>query len=1054
MFFEPQFSDERKPSVAWMPVIERWFLDAKYFTTHSESDVIELTKNAESNGSVAVSIYSLLGFDDKTFRKSIGTTKAAASDFGIFPQANSDRPTVVPFPGWARWTNRSTVVKLGMIWTFPVNVSSTAVSLHLSVEPGILWRFVDLYNYEDFAGDVWNQDFYLMQSVIKSNTLKMLNNVSFSRVENALSNMPPVKIVVETPIVGSPDTSETSNVKLAWLNMSDNTWVVLCNTSVQVTTACSPLNQLQATAYVNTSLFFDYARNHPDPYLMTHKNQYKIQDTWLVPLDHSKLSYYPLGFASNYTTGTGQNAGKHVYTQGQLDCMACDSHLQGGRPCDGCGGRFEVFSYAGCYVADGNGDLHPETWTEVSSSTSPYAGRKVVGCDSRVIPFGVPSSNTGGCSPPGFKGKVVLQPGGGFRAFIDADTFSVTVGAGLCVTPTPDPNVNPAAIIPDLNQPQDVGYPQLCSNLMRFFYDAAPSKDILVSVPIQYQPLGNNVAVAWYSVANNQWNPICSILPISENSLWLSIPVSVLKNADFSNGARGCADVPDPFQQALCDGFGARIACLNTAACNGFTPDCSSNGQCLSPFSGTVRAFNGTVSISGGFSGTSVVWIDSYLEMSRDTWVPQITSFWDAAFLAASGLAPKGTINTYGSPAQVVRVLFSSEPSNPLVITVNIRSLLSTHDTRVVKLAWYNRSADALFWTPICNSTATNDGAVSANLDLGLLTSPFFGKWNSDFACSPGEASDGTAGKVPPNGKACQKAAYLVVVITPWSFCHQGAEPNNTSPAPMTTSSQQDSFNCTKGTYRISGPPPTSGAGMGQGLGCSAGYTGTPCIPCDAGTFKDFAGSSSCTPCGPDTYSPTIAATCNMTCLQCPAFSTTNAASGLSQCLCNAGYQAERGSLSSHLLAMTNPTQYLIDWMGQQPTWMNYSICTPCRPGQYKSASGSGTCLPCEAGKYQSSPNATTCTACQDHSTSPPGSTNASLCVCSPGYTLNGSSCVSCLPGTYKEVIGSSKCLVCDFGKYSNLSAQTTAAQCNVCSQVSPYNCGRERALGLLHVFR
>ena len=121
---------------------------------------------------------------------------------------------------------------------------------------------------------------------------------------------------------------------------------------------------------------------------------------------------------------------------------ACDTGLQGQGPCDGCGGRFEVFNYSGCYVADGNDGSHPASWTGVSSSTSPFAGRKVIGCDARVIPFGVPAVKTSSCSPTGYQGKVVLQPGGGFRAFIEAGTFTVTVGAGLCVTPTPDPRID------------------------------------------------------------------------------------------------------------------------------------------------------------------------------------------------------------------------------------------------------------------------------------------------------------------------------------------------------------------------------------------------------------------------------------------------------------------------------------------------------------------------------------------------------------------------------------------------------------------------------------
>lgn len=1031
-----QFTNQEYPGVAWMPVIERWFLDSS--NVASAQTAINTVKIA-SNGSVAVSIYSLLGFDDSTLSKSIPNVLSARS---TFPTANAARTGVKAFPGWARWTNRSHVVKLGMIWTFPVNVNSTKASLHLSVEPGILWRYVDLYNYQDFSQETLNKDFYFMDSTIGPNTLSLLNNVSFSRVETALNSMPPVKLAVRTPIVGSADASETSNVKLAWLNMSDNTWVVLCNTTVEVST-CSSSNQLQATAYVNMSLFFDYARNHPDPFapLPQHENQYKATDLWSKTLNPTTLSYYPKGFSSNFSTAA--DGGHSVYSQNQFDiaeigCIACDKRLQGGRPCDGCGGRFEVFNYSGCYIADGNGGPRPETWS-VASSGSKYEGRKVVGCDARIIPATVPTSSTGSCSPPGFLQKIVIQPGGGFRAFIDPDTFSVTVGAGLCVTPTPNWNLYPNQPIPDLQMSQGPGYPQLCSDLMRFYYDAEPSKAILVSVPIQY-PAANvvgNKVISWYSVSSNQWNPVCTILPISEYSIWLDIPVNVLTNPDFTNGASGCADVTVTARSKRCDGFGARIACLITTACNGFTPACSSPGLCLQSFSGTVQAFNGSVnvSISGSFAGTTAIWVDSYASVNSDSWSPQVTKVWDAAFLAASGLAAKSTAAMYGTPAQVVRVLFSAAPSNSLVVTINLRSVLTLQQTRVVKLAWYNRSADALFWTPICNSTATSDGVVSATLDVGLLTSPNFGNWSSGFTCGDVTGPDGTIIQ-GPSQRACQKAALLVVVTTPWSFCHQGAEPNNTSPAmtQTTTPLPQGPINCTKGTYRISDPLPFTS--LGQGAGCSEGYTGTPCTACSAGTFKNIAGTSDCTPCGPDTYSSTLAATCNLTCLQCPAFSTTNGAIGQSRCLCNAGFQPVQGNLSSSYLAVLSATLSLSAWTSQQPTWFRYSVCAPCKPGEYKQHLGYEDCKQCEVGKYQASWNATSCILCPNMSSSPPGSTDASQCVCSPGYTLNGSSCVPCPPGTFKNATGSSRCLFCDFGTYSSLAARASVADCHPCKQV------------------
>jgi hypothetical protein len=757
-----------------MPLIDRWYLDGNFVNPapwgkYTLQVLIE-NMNMARNGSAIVSMYSLLGFDNATFSKSmpmIGATDSVG-EIGSFPATTANRPNVAPFPGWARWTNRSQVVKLGMIWTFPVTVDSKVASLHLSVEPGILWRYVDLYSYEDFHPNVFNQEFYSMTSELGEKTLRLLN-VSVSKVEQALSNMAPVQLVVETPVGSgdSPDTSETSNVKVAWLNMSDNTWVVLCNTSVSVQD-CSGEQQLQATVYINTSLFFDYARNLKYPYGADHVDQYGAGDAWSAPLEVERLSYYPLGFASNYSAGETDASRQTVFTQRQLGCIACDARLQGGGTCDGCGGRFEVFNYSGCYVADAINGSHPNSWTHVSSPASKFSGRKVTSCDSRVVPFGVPRSSTGSCSPTGYQGKVVLQPGGGFRAFIEPDTFRVTVGVGLCVTPIPDPIVRPSTFIPDLVSIDQNEF-KLCSDIMRLYYDAKPVKNILVSVPIQYKT-SSFQTVSWYSVKSNSFNPICSRLPVSENSIWLSLPSSLLANPDFNNGAKGCDDVTLTSRKARCDGFGARLFCLSTTLCTGFTPACTSSGQCLKMSNGSIQAFNGSVTISGAFAGTLSVWKDTFQEVYSDTWDPDITQFWDPGFLKASGMAPKVVAAMYGDPARVVRVLFNSAPEYPVTVTVNLKSSLSQQEVAVVKLAWFNRSADALYWTPICSSNATADGVVSATLDLRLLTSPFFGNWTQ--SCS-------NASSVP-GAKSCQKGAFLVAVVTPWSFCRNDTAPTTT----------------------------------------------------------------------------------------------------------------------------------------------------------------------------------------------------------------------------------------------------------------------------------
>jgi len=78
-------------------------------------------------------------------------------------------------------------------------------------------------------------------------------------------------------------------------------------------------------------------------------------------------------------------------------------------------------------------------------------------------------------------------------------------------------------------------------------------------------------------------------------------------------------------------------------------------------------------------------------------------------------------------------------------------------------------------------------------------------------------------------------------------------------------------------------------------------------------------------------------------------------------------------------------------------------------------------CASCEAGKYSSTTGTdagavyfSTCTACPAHSTSPPGSNNATACQCLAGYTgPNGATCVACTIGKYKSSLGSEPCGEC-----------------------------------------
>ena len=141
--------------------------------------------------------------------------------------------------------------------------------------------------------------------------------------------------------------------------------------------------------------------------------------------------------------------------------------------------------------------------------------------------------------------------------------------------------------------------------------------------------------------------------------------------------------------------------------------------------------------------------------------------------------------------------------------------------------------------------------------------------------------------------------------------------------------------------------------------------------------------------CSVGTYSNVTATS---SCLTCPAFSTSPAASAnISECACQVGY--------THTVPGTP--------------------CTACQPGTYKETNGSAACTPCAAGTYSAVLNASTadtCTLCPGQSWSLNGSSSVNSCWCNEGYTGMVPLCQACVPGTYKVEKGSSACRTCAAG--------------------------------------
>jgi len=119
-------------------------------------------------------------------------------------------------------------------------------------------------------------------------------------------------------------------------------------------------------------------------------------------------------------------------------------------------------------------------------------------------------------------------------------------------------------------------------------------------------------------------------------------------------------------------------------------------------------------------------------------------------------------------------------------------------------------------------------------------------------------------------------------------------------------------------------------------------YSGS-CLACDPGFFKMSVDDASCTPCPPNTYSTSSAASNSSACVGCPAFSSSDQGSNnISSCICNAGY--------------TGPEA---------------ESCLACDSGSHKAVKGSASCLPCRAGKYAPTTGASACLTCPANFTGP-----------------------------------------------------------------------------------
>ncbi len=201
---------------------------------------------------------------------------------------------------------------------------------------------------------------------------------------------------------------------------------------------------------------------------------------------------------------------------------------------------------------------------------------------------------------------------------------------------------------------------------------------------------------------------------------------------------------------------------------------------------------------------------------------------------------------------------------------------------------------------------------------------------------------------------------------------------------------------------------------------CNAGFTGPgggSCAACAAGKYKTTTGSAACTDCGAGKYSTSTGATSSDVCTNCGAgkYSTSSTSTTCQDCLagkysaatgastaatcqnCSAGsYAGTPGSSSCS--TQCAPGKY---------SGAGASVCDNCVPGKYSAATGASTCQNCAAGSYAATPGSLACSLCPYLSTwpasaasvatSPPGSSDVTMCTCKPKYKKNDTDPFGCV---------------------------------------------------------
>ena len=327
-------------------------------------------------------------------------------------------------------------------------------------------------------------------------------------------------------------------------------------------------------------------------------------------------------------------------------------------------------------------------------------------------------------------------------------------------------------------------------------------------------------------------------------------------------------------------------------------------------------------------------------------------------------------------------------------------------------------------------------------------------------------------GHTGPNGGpcvACDAGTYKDLNgSAACSLCLPGKFSNETGAVSDTSCD-----NCQSGSHSSEGSVICS---------CNKGFTGPdggPCMICPAGKYKDMNGTMACADCAAGKFLDTTGGNSSEACVKCetgkyvtstgsnsstdcktcPAYASSLAGSSqIKNCSCNKGYTGPDGQACSACVAgsyknITGSNTCLLCEAGTysgESGLISSDNCTLCPIGSTSAGAGSNSasnctcnlgytlegskCVACVTGKFKDTIGAQNCTECPDHLLSPLASTSATNCRCGVGYTgPNGVACTPCAAGTYKDVNGSAPCTLCPGGTYSTATTQVSNATCSLC---------------------